>query len=331
MEQNTKNGPTAAQEGAQGAQGAQTTEYAQEVVETQEGGPAAQETRQEEVGQGLLFPDDWKLDNLEAFQPTFNRYLPVVDLPPDDELLGEPPAAQFLATLRLFGVVTPVWVIATGQKKKPYRLVAGRNRTKGARAVGLETIPALVFPKGTPVGDLLTLLENQRRGNPAADVAAIKQLIKGGANREQIQAAVGLSPVTLEARLRLAALDPFLLDLYGRGRMKATTAERAAKLNQTDQASLVELMRSKLAVNASACLTYGEVGAITKKGTADPLDALAGASALFETPDQAARPWQTVAREYVLLAAQAIPSGVSSELEDLRNQLQGLAGQVAQS
>lgn len=70
---------------------------------------------------------------------------------------------SFLQSIRVQGVLTPIWVNLTDQNS--YRLIAGRRRLMAARAVGLKEIPAHIYTLGQYDELKLRISENMHRLN----------------------------------------------------------------------------------------------------------------------------------------------------------------------
>jgi len=81
--------------------------------------------------------------------PTLGNMEPVSldQLPPDEALLGPPPSAALVESIRRWGVLTPILVRAVGgqlQYYNPDTLVSGRRRIKALRALHAEAHAAML-------------------------------------------------------------------------------------------------------------------------------------------------------------------------------------------
>ena len=161
----------------------------------------------------------------------------LADLPADAALLGPPPGAALVASIRRCGVLQPVLLLRSAAGRL---LVAdGRRRVKAARAAALATIPAQVAPDEGSLHALLSLLTHgTRRDNPAAELDAIERLLEAGASEQAIARETGLQRATIGRRLRLHRLEPGLRDAYRQGRLTTSVAEAAARLPTPAQARL---------------------------------------------------------------------------------------------
>jgi ParB family transcriptional regulator, chromosome partitioning protein len=131
----------------------------------------------------------------------------------------EEEALQALAgSLGERGVLQPVLVRA-----KPggtYELVAGERRWRAAQIAGLETIPALVRPRGDAEALELALIENMAREdlNPIEEARACAALVEElGLTREEVGLRVGRSRVAVSNLMRLLDLPDETIGLLEEG------------------------------------------------------------------------------------------------------------------
>jgi ParB family transcriptional regulator, chromosome partitioning protein len=161
-----------------------------------------------------------------------NLSLPLDALP--TMLYGPEPSKAFVESVRRFGVMVPVAVIATSDNS--YRVLDGRRRVKACRLLAYSHIPAVVFDVGTSPSEVMTVLLNeQRSANPVAEFRAITELVGGGASMDDIADATGLSKAQIHERMRLGALDPRLLERAERGEIKPGTAKTLSRLAPSQQ------------------------------------------------------------------------------------------------
>lgn len=177
--------------------------------------------------------------------------LPLHALPPDEALPSDPPARDFVASIRrVRRVLQPI--VLFEHDDGTFEVVCGRRRIKGARAAGLASIPADVYPAGWVAPEMLTVIENnQRSANPVADCTAIARLLEQGADDAQICAATGLTRDELRARYRLHQLVPALWDALRSGAVRATVALDAARLPASGQGVLVARLGEKGTLTAA--------------------------------------------------------------------------------
>lgn len=117
-------------------------------------------------------------------------------------------AAELATSIKEFGLLQPVVVRKTGAGK--YELVMGERRWRAARAVGLETIPAIV--RATTDDAMLrdALLENLHRQqlNPLEEAAAYQQLLQEfGTTHEELASRIGRSRSQVSNTIRLLNLS----------------------------------------------------------------------------------------------------------------------------
>lgn len=219
------------------------------------------------------------------------RTILLSSLPDDDALLGPAPTLQLVEDVRRFGVVVPIAVVQRpSRKNKPggYEVVAGRRRIKAARLAGLDEIPARVVDvsaKGA-VPRTLTLLLQQQKPNPAAELAAIEGLLATGATEADIMRATGMQIGTIRQRLRLKRLNPELRKAMDAGVVANRQARVAATLSITQQEALVATLAE------TGKLTEADVHDARSAGVAaafadlglDALDALPSAFGSTEVP-----------------------------------------------
>lgn len=158
-------------------------------------------------------------------------------LPPDAAMLGAPPDPALVASIRQHGVLQPVLLIRAGSGA--LWVAEGRRRIKAARRAGAGTIPAWITDGDNGLAAAVGLVTHgTRRDNPAAELAAIEQLLVLGASEQAIARETGLRLPTIRRRLRLRQLDPGLHQAFRFGRLAVGVAEQAAKLPAVAQARL---------------------------------------------------------------------------------------------
>jgi len=250
-------------------------------------------------------------------QPTQTTLLPLVHregdvrvvaldaLPEDAMLRGDPPARSMIESVRALGVLHPIILIDT---EHGYEIAAGRNRIKAARAAGLTTIGARVFPHGYVNAAVLTLVENeQRRANPLADLHALEQLLATGADEHAIFRATGMAAPVIRARLKLANLQPALRQALEQGAIRVSVAQDAARLGPVQQARLVERLAS------AGRLTAKDVIAASRAQAADVVDQLP--MTLFTEPSPSDRVRGAIAQLRTLAGDDPVSSRLLDELE----------------
>jgi len=163
---------------------------------------------------------------------------------------GIAPSRQLVASVRRYGVVTPVILVDTGDGQGR-QLVDGRRRVLAAKEAGLTHIEAVTYSFNredarTFPAELLTLTLNElRRPNPVAEAEAIRRLLDRGAPLRDICRATGMSPARVKQRMRLLNLAAPLAQALSQGEITVGTAEAAAKLSSTEQRALADRLAER--------------------------------------------------------------------------------------
>jgi ParB/RepB/Spo0J family partition protein len=163
------------------------------------------------------------------------RKVVLSELPED--LIGADPDIEFIESVKKFGILQPIGLI----DGDTYAVAFGRRRIKAARAAEHISIPALIYPQGWTPASVLTLIENRHRtDNLPAQLDAIATL-RLSATPEEICVAVGMTQAELSKAIKmLNELAPELREAMKEGRIKATTAQKAAKLPVEHQQALAK-------------------------------------------------------------------------------------------
>ena len=163
---------------------------------------------------------------------------------------GIAPSRQLVASVRRYGVVTPVILVDTGDGQGR-QLVDGRRRVLAAKDAGLTHVEAVIYSfdredaRGFPA-ELLTLTLNElRRPNPVAEAEAIRRLLDRGAPLRDICRATGMSPARVKQRMRLLNLAAPLAQALSQGEIAISVAEAAAKLGSTEQRALADRLAER--------------------------------------------------------------------------------------
>ena len=164
------------------------------------------------------------------------RKVVLTSLPED--LSGADPDEGLIDSIRKYGILQPIGLIEDGEH---YQVAYGRRRIKAARILGHIAIHSLIYPQGWTPASVLTLIENTHRSdNLPAKLEAIESLRKR-ATPEEICTAVGLSLPELKKAINLLnQLAPELREAMREGRIKTTTAKKAAKLSVEQQKKLAQ-------------------------------------------------------------------------------------------
>jgi ParB family chromosome partitioning protein len=123
-------------------------------------------------------------------------------------------------SLRVRGVLQPILV--RPKAGGTYELIAGERRLRAAQLAGLDSIPALVRPRGDAESLELALIENMAREdlNPVEEARACAALVEElGLSREEVGLRVGRSRVAVSNLVRLLDLPDEALELLERGEL----------------------------------------------------------------------------------------------------------------
>ena len=158
------------------------------------------------------------------------------------------------------GLLNPLAVVPEkrkGSRVETFGVVAGGRRLAAlqylfARGKVPADVPVScrVFPVGSGVGISLTENASQEGMHPADQLEAFKRLVAEGKSIGQIAAAFGVSPLTVERRLRLASLAPVFLDLYRVGKIELGQMQALALTD--DQAQQVQVWEALPSYQRSA-------------------------------------------------------------------------------
>jgi ParB/RepB/Spo0J family partition protein len=211
-------------------------------------------------------------------------------------LPGDDPTPSFVESIRNFGLLQPIALIESGQG---YKVAFGRRRIKAARQLGWLSIAAWIFPEGMTSAAVLTLIENaHRRDNVTAKLQAIDEL-RRKVPESEICESLGLTKQEIkQAVFLLDNLVPEMQEALKDGRVKASTAKRAAKLPQPQQRELAQLEKVS-AKDVDNCLRVQAVEHIEQLP-----------ASLFEDIPQLS--WQQQARPLIEQLLALIPEGVDA-------------------
>lgn len=229
--------------------------------------------------------------------------LDAVDL--NAHMLGGEPPTWLVQSVDHFGVLQPIVVLeidGTAENGRKYKVVAGCNRIKSARAAGLTEIPANVLPYGArPFLPAMGLAENyQRQHSPTRDFEMIEELVKEGASEDQICQTIGTSEGILRNTCRLMSLIPLLAHAYKQGQINLTVARLCAKADREIQEECANILEDK------GKLTVKDVEALLPKDTQQELP----------------RHWADLAAEHGLHMLQNIPDDELALREDIEKLLE---------
>jgi ParB family chromosome partitioning protein len=131
---------------------------------------------------------------------------------------------ELAASIEAQGLLQNLTAIAPQRGGGKYEVVAGKRRLEALQVLakaGKIKRDEEITCKVTTVENAVaaSLAENTQRAqmHPADEFEAFRRLIDDGRSVEDVAAAFGLSPLTVQRRMRLGRLAPELLDLYRHG------------------------------------------------------------------------------------------------------------------
>ncbi|RRR76465.1 MAG: ParB/RepB/Spo0J family partition protein [Candidatus Viridilinea halotolerans] len=233
------------------------------------------------------------------------------DLPPDTQLHSDPPSALFLDSVKNLGILQPIQLIRTSRGASPYIVAAGRRRIKAARATGMESIPAIVFPEGWVRPAVLAIAENEQRStNDLSDLLAIESMRQEGFTDEQIRDSIGMGKPRFESIVVMQKLLPELRAALEQGKISIGLSRAIAPLPSAEQQKLLPALRAGSLDYKTYRKVYDEYQAAKKAaggGTALPGVATTAPAATAATPPAASNPAPAPAPAPATWANTALP------------------------
>lgn len=137
-------------------------------------------------------------------------------------------------SIRVIGVLQPILVRPTPDKRKAFEIIAGERRWRASKIANLKLIPAIVRETDDLLSVEQALVENLHRQDltPLEEAAAYKQLLDDfSMTHEQVAEKVGKSRSVISNSLRLLALAPSILQLLADGRLSGGHARALLALS----------------------------------------------------------------------------------------------------
>ena len=195
-------------------------------------------------------------------EKVYNIELDLIEANPNQprKHFGEKQQRELEDSIRVQGVISPIILVKRDEK---YMIVAGERRYRAAKAVGLNTIPAMVKQIDERMIREISLIENLQREdlNAIEEAQGYKTLIDVySLTQEQVAESVGKSRSAVTNALRLLNLNDDAIDALKNGEITAGHARAilAAQDKETASAML------KLAM---AGASVRELEAMTKSQT----------------------------------------------------------------
>ena len=174
----------------------------------------------------------------------------VLELPPNEELLGPEPDRELLQSIDTIGIIYPL--VATLYRKK-FHLIDGRRRIKAARELGIETLTCMLFQGVSPVDRAVwSIVLNEKRSiNSVTEYLYYKRLMEED-NWEEITKLNGLNKSHFKKVMSLENLKhPEFVEAFQEGTVAESTLFDIAKLGKKRQDYLLEVLNDKGKVAAS--------------------------------------------------------------------------------
>lgn len=198
--------------------------------------------------------------------------LPIESVRPNPHQPRKSFAPQSLAELqdsiRQHGVLQPI-VVRPGSGG--YELIAGERRWRAAKALGLDTIPAVVRDRVSDQSMLeLALVENLQRADldPIEKARGFHRLLDQGLTQEQVADRVGMNRATVANFLRLLELSETVQKVVTDGLL--TMGHARALLGLPDRRRQEELCALAVRRGLSVREVEGRVRELQSRGAGGP-------------------------------------------------------------
>lgn len=173
--------------------------------------------------------------------------LPLADLHPFWPVFPGPDNGELLESIRLNGLLRPLWAFADEGRLK---LLAGERRRKALTTLGFDSAPVVVFPAELPRRSILAaaLNDNKERGYEPVEVALIWRFLveREAALAEDLSCCLGLRD---SVKIKSWALAAASLPLEGLaaladGRLDLELAARLAGWKDEDRRAVLTLFEA---------------------------------------------------------------------------------------
>ncbi|MDR2524212.1 MAG: ParB/RepB/Spo0J family partition protein [Candidatus Nomurabacteria bacterium] len=163
------------------------------------------------------------------------RQIKVDDIVRDDDQprkdFDEAALGELADSIREHGVITPIIVVASGDK---FQIVAGERRWRASKMAGRETVPALVRTLSGQHKLELSLIENAQREDLKPlefSTALLKMREQFNMSQEEISKKIGKSVSVISNYLRLMSLPDFAKQAVADGYLTEGHARQVLALN----------------------------------------------------------------------------------------------------
>lgn len=199
------------------------------------------------------------------------------------QVFDEDALDELVHSIREVGVLQPVVVRLTDEKKPAYELIMGERRFRASQLAGATTIPAII--RVVEDNDLLrdALLENLHRVdlNPLEEAAAYQQLLEDfKCTQEELSERIGRSRPQISNTLRLLRLPPLVqrrvaAGVISQGHARAILGlEDAANMEVLAQRIVAEGLSVRATEETVVLLNRGEKPRVSRE-TKEPSPELA--------------------------------------------------------
>lgn len=209
----------------------------------------------QEASADLVAVPGARLANLSPDDIVPNAQQPRVEF--DQEALEE-----LMASIREVGVLQPVVVRPIAGSPGSYELIMGERRLRATKALGLDSIPAVI--KDTADEDMLrdALLENLHRSqlNPLEEASAYQQLLADfGITQDELAGRIGRSRPQISNTLRLLKLPAAVQSRVAAGVLSAGHARAILAAGNEDAMRRLadKIVNEELSVRAAEAVVSG--------------------------------------------------------------------------
>lgn len=179
--------------------------------------------------------------SIDALQP--GKYQP-------RKLLSQEALQALMLSIQEQGVIQPIVVRSLGEGR--YEIIAGERRYQATKALGLQTIPAIVRELSDENTALIALIENIQREelNPLETALGLQRLIQEfEMTHEALAQSLGKSRSHITNLLRLIALAKPVQALLLQGKLDMGHARALLSLEESQQIELAnEIVKKGLSV-----------------------------------------------------------------------------------
>lgn len=163
---------------------------------------------------------------------------------------------DFVASIREYGIQTPILVRHNPCNLGTYECIAGHRRRAGARDAGLAAIPAIVTDADDSVANILMIITNKQRDGWSISETAhswktlyeelkrqSRQIVAKSAEG-QMEELSGQDIRTVQRIIKLCDLIPPLLDLVDSKKMPTGVGYQLSFLSADNQGTILRLIES---------------------------------------------------------------------------------------